>query len=85
MLHAKVMTVDGLIANIGSANLNHRSAALDEEVNLVALNRELTAELDQQFDADLADSTRIEERRWDDRSGMQRLVERVVVPVRRLF
>ena len=27
MLHAKVMTVDGRIANIGSANLNSRSAA----------------------------------------------------------
>ena len=44
MLHAKVMTVDGLVANIGSANLNRRSVALDEEVNLVALDRELTAE-----------------------------------------
>src|SRR4029077_3479960 len=34
MLHAKVMTIDGLVANVGSANLNARSVALDEEVNL---------------------------------------------------
>ena len=27
MLHAKVMTVDGLVANVGSANLNARSVA----------------------------------------------------------
>ena len=25
MLHAKLMTVDGIVANIGSANLNRRS------------------------------------------------------------
>ena len=44
MLHAKVMTVDGLVANIGSANFNARSAARDEEVNLVApLSREKIA------------------------------------------
>ena len=37
MLHAKVMTVDGVVANIGSANLNARSAKLDEEINVVVL------------------------------------------------
>jgi len=31
MLHAKIMTIDGLVANIGSANLNARSTELDEE------------------------------------------------------
>ena len=39
MLHAKIMTVDGIVANIGSANLNARSMALDEEINLVAIDR----------------------------------------------
>ena len=38
MLHAKVMTVDGHIANVGSANLNSRSMALDEEINMVVLD-----------------------------------------------
>ena len=37
MLHAKIMTVDGLVANVGSANFNARSTELDEEINLVAL------------------------------------------------
>ena len=43
MLHAKVMTVDGIVANIGSANLNARSMALDEEINVVAIDPELVA------------------------------------------
>ena len=43
MLHAKVMTVDGHVANIGSANLNRRSMALDEEINVVVLDDAVTA------------------------------------------
>ena len=53
MMHAKVMTVDGVVANIGSANLNSRSTACDEEINVVALDPELVQVLDEQFDADL--------------------------------
>jgi cardiolipin synthase len=82
MLHAKVMTVDGLVANIGSANLNSRSVALDEEVNLVALDSRLTAVLDEHFDDDLARSTRIQRGRWRQRSLHQRLAEQVVAPVK---
>src|SRR5206468_10572831 len=29
MLHTKIMTVDGVLANVGSANLNARSTSLD--------------------------------------------------------
>jgi cardiolipin synthase len=48
MLHAKVMTVDGVVANIGSANLNARSTECDEEINVVALAPELVQVLDEQ-------------------------------------
>jgi cardiolipin synthase len=85
MLHAKVMTVDGLVANIGSANLNRRSVSLDEEVNLVALDRGFTAVLDEQFDDDLTRSLRIEPRRWRRRPWAQRAAEQLVAPVRRFF
>ena len=50
MLHAKVMTVDGLISNVGSANLNSRSVIWDEEVNLVVLEPALARVLDAQFE-----------------------------------
>jgi len=84
MLHAKVMTVDGLIANIGSANFNNRSMACDEEINLVVFDPELVATLDEQFDDDLARSVRIEPARWERRSWRQQLLERVVSPIRRV-
>ncbi len=85
MLHAKVMTLDGQLASIGSANFNARSTSCDEEVNLVVFDTEVTAELDRQFDDDLERSRRIEPRRWEDRSRAQRLLERTVAPLRRLF
>ena len=76
MLHAKVMTVDGVLANIGSANLNARSTELDEEVNLVALDEELVRVLDAQFDEDLQRSEAIVAGRWEDRSLPHRVAER---------
>jgi cardiolipin synthase A/B len=76
MLHAKVMTVDGVVANIGSANLNARSTELDEEINLVAFDPALVRTLDEQFDDDLERSEAIVPGRWKDRSIAQRTMER---------
>ena len=85
MLHAKVMTVDGCVVNIGSANLNMRSVALDEEINVVVIDEELTTTLEEHFDEDLDRSVRIEPGRWERRSSTQRMAEAVVRPIRRLF
>ena len=53
MLHAKTMTVDGIVATIGSANFNRRSLRCDEEVNLVVIDDQLPGALDIDFDFDL--------------------------------
>jgi cardiolipin synthase len=73
------------VSNIGSANLNTRSVAWDEEVNLVAVDHELTALLDDQFDQDLERSVRFERGRWEQRALRQRLAERAVTPLKRWF
>ena len=83
MMHAKIMTVDGVLANIGSANLNARSTSCDEEINVVALDPELVRILDEQFDEDLERSVRIEPGRWQRRSLAQRTAESIVAPIRR--
>jgi cardiolipin synthase len=85
MMHAKVMTVDGVVANIGSANLNARSTVCDEEINVVALDATLVQVLDEQFDEDLEQSIRIEPGRWKQRSLTQRVAEQAVTPIRRWF
>jgi cardiolipin synthase len=83
MLHAKVMTVDGQVASLGSANFNARSTELDEEVNLVVLEPGLVRDLDEQFDEDIERSEEIEPGRWKDRSFARRAIEGLTKPLRR--
>lgn len=82
MLHAKVMTVDGAVGIIGSANFNHRSTSLDEEVNLVVFDEGFVAELDADFDTDLSRSEEIDLSRWKRRGVPQRLLEQVMHQLR---
>ena len=82
MLHAKIMTVDGLVANVGSANFNARSTELDEEVNLVALDPALVRLLDGQFEEDVERSEEVAPGRWDDRSVGRRALEGLTKPLR---
>jgi cardiolipin synthase len=83
MLHAKVMTVDGSAANVGSANFNSRSLRKDEEVSLVVFDPELVALLDDHFDDDRKRSDPIDPSGWDDRGGMQRVKEAATSVLRR--
>jgi cardiolipin synthase len=85
MLHAKVMTVDRQIANVGSANLNGRSMSLDEEINMVVLDDTVVATLDGHFEHDLEQSVRLEPGRWNDRSRWQQGLEMVARPFRWFF
>jgi cardiolipin synthase len=85
MLHAKIMTVDGMLANIGSANLNARSTGLDEEINIVTIDRALVSILDGHFEEDLGRSTRVEPQEWERRSILQRVAETAVAPIKRFF
>lgn len=76
MLHAKILTLDGLVTLIGSANFNQRSTSLDEEVDIVAFHEGVTAELDADFDADLEHSEAIDPTRWRRRWIGQQVFER---------
>jgi cardiolipin synthase len=76
------MTVDGLVANVGSANFNARSTELDEEINLVALDPALVRLLDEQFDDDLDRSKEVEADGWRDRSLRRRALEGLTRPLR---
>jgi cardiolipin synthase len=82
MMHAKIMTVDGLIANVGSANFNTRSLNCDEEINMVIFDESIARTLDEHFEEDLKRSVRIDASRWKDRSLLQQAKERIVAPLR---
>ena len=85
MMHAKIMTVDGRAAVVGSSNFNRRSLDHDEEVLLVALDTSIVDELDADFEADLGRSEQIDLTRWRNRGPVQRVLETATTPLRRFF
>jgi cardiolipin synthase A/B len=80
MLHAKVITVDGVLCCVGSANFNQRSASKDDEIALNVISRTLTAELDAHFDADLERCEKETLARWRRRGLGRRILETVLAP-----
>jgi cardiolipin synthase len=56
MLHAKIMVIDDAWCIMGSTNFDHRSFALNDEVNVATLDRELAAALNRDFEHDLSRS-----------------------------
>ena len=85
MLHTKIMTVDGLVANVGSANLNARSTRLDEEINVVAMDRELVRDPRPTVRRRSRPQRRAGPRAWERRSLAQRVFETAVGPLKRAF
>jgi cardiolipin synthase len=85
MMHAKIMTVDGMAALVGSSNFNRRSLDHDEEVMLVALDRSFVGVLDRHFDEDLERSEQIDLTRWRSRGPARRMLEAATAPLRRFL
>jgi cardiolipin synthase len=59
MIHAKLMTVDTLWNVVGSTNFDHRSFALNDEVNLAVLDSELASTIEADLFADLEQSCKL--------------------------
>ncbi|MYS10189.1 cardiolipin synthase B [Streptomyces sp. SID6041] len=83
MMHAKIMTMDGVVSLIGSTNFNRRSLDHDEEVMLAVMDTEFTATLDAHYDEDVKASDQIRPDRWKRRSLLRRAGETAVLPIRR--
>lgn len=77
MLHNKIVTVDGLVACVGSANLNSRSLAHDDEVCLLVHDADVVATLDGHMDEDLALSDELHLPAWRRRRRLVRAKERL--------
>ena len=63
--HTKVIMVDGRFCTVGSANLNARSLRWDYEENAVIIDRHITQQLCDLFDADKRDSFRLTPDTWN--------------------
>lgn len=70
MIHAKLMTIDSQWSVIGSTNFDHRSFALNDEVNMAILDRDLAGVIESDLEDDLKQSRRLTEEILRHRSGM---------------
>lgn len=62
-IHAKVLTIDGTVASVGSANMDIRSFDLNFEVNAFMYDEAMTKRLEEDFKNDLRSSVEIT-REW---------------------
>lgn len=80
MMHAKVITVDGKVSCVGSANFNQRSMLKDDEINLVMLDEEITSTLNGHIEEDLKACEKVKDFEWKKRSVFRRGLETMVKP-----
>jgi cardiolipin synthase len=74
-LHAKVITIDGIWAHLGSSNLDNRSIALNDEINASIQHTTVAAELEQHFRDDLHVSQELDLQDWRHRPLAKRARE----------
>ena len=85
LLHAKTMVVDGMWATVGSTNLDHRSFALNDELNVAVYDAGFAAQMERAFADDLAVSKRVTYESWKSRGVIARFFEVIVIPIRDLL
>lgn len=74
-LHTKCLCVDGLVSCIGTANMDIRSFELNFEVNAVIYSAKTTQSLEGAFEKDMAVSTLVTKKRYEQRSLVTRIKE----------
>ena len=82
LLHAKTMVVDGVWATVGSTNLDNRSFALNQEINLTVYDSGFARRLEEIFEEDLKYSRPITYEEWKSRSLYERVVEFFAFPIK---
>lgn len=85
LLHAKTVVIDGMWATVGSTNLDNRSFAMNEEVNVIVYDREVGRQFEEIFAADLRHSREVTYEEWRHRGITARIFELVVAPIRDLL
>ncbi len=81
LLHAKTMVVDGQWVSIGSANLDNRSFALNDELNLTFMDRALTVRMTEIFREDLKHTRQVTYEEWK-RHRFRNLFYLPLIPLR---
>ncbi|MGQ0697714.1 MAG: phospholipase D-like domain-containing protein [Panacagrimonas sp.] len=75
LCHQKIVIVDGVWSHIGSTNFDARSLALNEEIGVGLLDRNVAGQLKAAFEQDLRASRAVRLEEWSRRSRFKRASE----------
>jgi cardiolipin synthase len=82
MIHEKCMVIDGLFAMLGSSNLDARSSAINEELDIVVYDSGFGRQMEAMFEQDLKHSREYTLQDFKHRSLWERATEWLAVPFR---
>lgn len=82
LMHAKAMVVDGVWSTVGSANLDYRSLAINEEINLVVYDAGVAAQLEKSFQEDLKHAKKLTYEAWESRPIIDKIFELFTFPIK---
>lgn len=82
MIHSKTLVVDGLFSMFGSSNLDARSSAINEELDITIYDPSFGAEMERVFDTDLSNAAPYTLEEFQQRSLWERTSEWVMIPFR---
>ncbi|AVP56095.1 cardiolipin synthase [Clostridium tetani] len=76
-VHAKIITVDGKVSTIGTANMDIRSFDLNYEINAIIYDEETTIKLEEMFFEDLNHSKNVTEQDFNETSNFMKFIEAI--------
>jgi cardiolipin synthase len=82
MIHSKTMVVDGMFSMLGTSNLDARSAAINEEIDITVYDENFGREMEAVFTRDLEHSQPYTMEEFQKRSLWERFTEWLVLPFR---
>ena len=81
LLHTKAMVIDGVWSTIGSMNIDNRSMALNDELNVIFYNEEVARRLEDILNEDLTHSHKISREQLENRGWAGRLLGSMMSPL----
>jgi cardiolipin synthase len=85
LLHSKTMVVDSAFATVGSTNLDRRSFAMNDELNVAVYDEAFATELERVFAADVRHARPVTYATWKKRPWTGRFFEWLAIPLRPLL
>jgi cardiolipin synthase A/B len=84
-LHCKVFLVDKSIFVIGSSNFDYRSFRFMHEINLYGKEKRIINLLETHIGETINDCVHFDYAKWQNRTLIQRIFERILIPFRHFF